>query len=126
MVTPYLETTMELNRRDFARLAAAASAATAFSTHLLSQAAQPAKKVRYAPVGLGLISVQHFMPGARMGQYGQITGLVSGTPDKAQKLAAEYNVPQGSIYTYQTYDKMRDNPNIDAVYIGLTNSMHAE
>jgi predicted dehydrogenase len=116
-----------MNRRDFARLAAAASTASAFlPTSLLAQAAAPVKKLRYAPVGLGLISVQHFMPGTRMGQFGEITGLVSGHPDKAGKLAAEYNVPQGNIYTYETFDKIRDNPNIDAVYIGLPNSMHAE
>ncbi len=115
-----------LNRRDFARLAAAASAASALPSSLLAQAAPPAKKLRYAPVGLGLISVQHFMPGTRMGQFGEITGLVSGHPDKAQRLAAEYNVPQGSIYTYETFDRIRDNPNIDAVYIGLPNNMHAE
>ena len=115
-----------LNRRDFARLAAAASAASALPSSLLAQAAAPGKKVRYAPVGLGLISVQHFMPGTRMGQYGVISGLVSGHPDKAQKLAAEYNVPAGNIYTYETFDKIRDNADIDAVYIGLPNNMHAE
>ncbi len=115
-----------LNRRDFARLAAAAAAASTLPSSLLAQSTAPVKKLRYAPVGLGLISVQHFMPGTRMGQFGEITGLVSGHPDKAQKLAAEYNVPQGNIYTYETFDKIRDNPNIDAVYIGLPNSMHAE
>ena len=115
-----------LNRRHFARLAAAASVASAMPSSLLAQAAAPVKKLRYAPVGLGLISVQHFMPGTRMGQFGQITGLVSGHPDKAAKLAAEYSVPPGNIYTYETFDKIRDNPNIDAVYIGLPNSMHAE
>ncbi len=113
-----------ITRRDFARLAAAASVASALPSTVRAQA--PASKVRYAPVGLGLISVQHFMPGTRQGQYGEIAGLVSGTPDKAKKLAAEYNVPDGNIYNYQTFDKIKDNPNIDAVYIGLPNSMHAE
>lgn len=115
-----------LNRRDFALLAAAASAASALPSSLLGQAATPSRKLRYAAVGLGLISVQHFMPGTKASQFGEITGLVSGHPDKAQKLAAEYNVPQGNIYTYDTFDKIKDNPNIDAVYIGLPNSMHAE
>lgn len=115
-----------LNRRDFARLAAAASACSALPASLLAQAGAPLKKIRYAPVGLGLISVDHFMPGTRMGQYGEIAGLVSGTPEKARKLAAEYKVPDGNIYTYETFDKIKDNPNIDAVYIGLPNNMHAE
>ncbi|MGI4854728.1 MAG: Gfo/Idh/MocA family protein [Janthinobacterium lividum] len=113
-----------MTRRDFARLAAAASLATAVPSALRAQT--PAKKVRYAPVGLGLISVQHFMPGTVQGQYGEITGLVSGTPDKAKKLAAEYKVPDSNIYTYENFDTIKDNPNIDAVYIGLPNNMHAE
>lgn len=115
-----------LNRRDFARLAAAATAVSAMPSALRAQSAAPSKKVRYAPVGLGLISVQHFMPGTRAGQYGEITGLVSGTPEKAQKLAAEYNVPAANLYDYKTFDKIKDNPSIDAVYIGLPNNMHAE
>ena len=116
-----------LNRREFACLAAAAAAtATTLSPSMLAQAAAPQRKIRYAPVGLGAISVEHFMPGTRMGKLGQITGLVSGHPDKARKLAAEYNVPENSIYTYENFDSIRDNPNIDAVYIGLPNSMHAE
>ncbi len=113
-----------MTRRDFARLAAAASVASTLPIALRAQA--PLKKIRYAPVGLGLISVDHFMPGTRQGQYGEITGLVSGTPDKAKKLAAEYKVPDGNIYTYESFDKIKDNPNIDAVYIGLPNNMHAE
>ncbi|WP_047491251.1 Gfo/Idh/MocA family protein [Terriglobus sp. TAA 43] len=112
-----------LNRRDFVRLAAAASAATSLPATMLPQAP---KKIRYAAVGLGRISCQHFMPGTKLGQYGEITGLVSGHPDKAAKFAAEYGVPQKNIYTYETYDQMKNNPDIDAVYIGLPNNMHAE
>ena len=115
-----------MTRRDFARLASAAAAVSALPAVTRAQAAAPTRKVRYAPVGLGLISVDHFMPGTRQSQYGEITGLVSGTPDKVQKLAAEYKVPDGNCYTYQTFDKIKDNPNIDAVYIGLPNNMHAE
>jgi len=111
---------MPLTRRDFTRLAAAAT--------LLPRVAlaAPPKKIRYAVVGLGRISVDHFMPGTRAGALGEITALVSGHPEKAKKLAAAYNIPESSIYTYETYDQIRDNPNIDAVYIGLPNSMHAE
>jgi predicted dehydrogenase len=114
-----------LNRREFASLAALAATATALPASLLQQAA-PQRKIRYAAVGLGEISVKHFMPGTRMGQFGQITGLVSGHADKAHKLAAEYGVADNAIYTYENFDSIRDNPNIDAVYIGLPNSMHME
>jgi len=35
-------------------------------------------------------------------------------------------VPKSSIYSYENYDAIRDNKDIDAVYIALPNSMHAE
>ncbi len=113
-----------LNRRDFVRLAAAASAVTSLPSAVLAQAAP--KKIRYAAVGLGRISLQHFMPGTKRSQYGEITGLVSGHPDKANRYAEEYGIPAKNIYTYETYDQMKDNPDIDAVYIGLPNNMHME
>jgi len=84
------------------------------------------QKIGYCIVGLGRISLGHFLPGLLPSQHGKVTGLVSGSPDKAQKVAAQYGVPAASIYTYEQYDQIRDNPAIDAVYIGLPNSMHAE
>jgi predicted dehydrogenase len=114
---------MHISRRDFTRLAAAASAATILPSTLM---AQPPRKIRYAAVGLGRISLDHFMPGTKMSSLGEMTAVVSGHPEKARKIAAQYDIPESSIYTYETYDRIRDNPNIDAVYIGLPNSMHAE
>ena len=115
-----------INRRDFARLAAAAATAATLPASLLAQAAAPPKKIRYAVIGLGRISLQHFMPGTKLSQYGVIAGLVSGHPDKAHKSAAEYGVPEGNIYTYETFDTIKNNPEIDAVYVALPNNMHAE
>jgi predicted dehydrogenase len=50
--------------------------------------------------------------------------LVSGHPDKAAKLAARYGVNPKSIYNYQNYDTIKDNAEIDVVYVVLPNSMH--
>src|ERR1017187_3991050 len=89
--------------------------------------AQPAgRSLRYCIVGLGRISMQHFMPALRLSKYGRVTALVSGHRDKAEKMAAEYGVPAKSIYSYEDYDAIAGNPEIDAVYIALPNSMHAE
>ncbi|WP_263383883.1 Gfo/Idh/MocA family protein [Granulicella arctica] len=117
-------TRRDLTRRDFGRLAAA-SAAFATVPRAIAQAAAP-KKIRYAIIGLGRISLQHFMPGTKMSAMSEVTAFVSGHPDKAKQHAAEYNIPDSSIYTYENFDRIRDNPNVDAVYIALPNSMHAE
>jgi len=84
-------------------------------------------KVGYAIVGLGRISMGQFMPGVKAaGQRSEITALVSGHPDKAARVAAQYGVPRNAIYNYQNYEQIAHNPNIDAVYIALPNGMHAE
>ena len=116
---------MRVKRRDFTRLLAAASAVSVLPAFSNAQTA-PGSKIRYCALGLGRITVEHFMPVTRMSALGEITAVVSGHRVKALKIAAEYRIPATSIYSYEEYDKIRDNPNINAVYIGLPNGMHAE
>ena len=70
--------------------------------------------------------MDHFMPGCKSSQKSVVTAFVTGHREKADKLAAEYNVPAKNIYSYETFDEISNNPEIDAVYIALPNSMHAE
>jgi predicted dehydrogenase len=83
------------------------------------------RKVGYCVIGLGTIA-DHFMRGVQASENSRITGLVSGHRDKAERIAAQYGVPKSSIYSYEDMDKFRDNKTIDAVYVALPNSMHAE
>ncbi len=114
---------MSLTRRDFNR--ALALAVGAGWLPRVSSAADD-RKIGYCIVGLGRISMQHFMPAVKMSSKSRVTALVSGHRDKAERMAAEYGVPSGSIYSYENYDQIAKNPDIDAVYIALPNSMHAE
>jgi predicted dehydrogenase len=82
-------------------------------------------KVGYCIIGLGRIA-DHFLRGVHDSSTSRITGLVSGHRDKALKIAAQYGIPESSIYSYEQMDAMRDNKTIDAVYVALPNSMHAE
>jgi predicted dehydrogenase len=115
---------MSITRREFTRLAGVGLA----SQLLPNLGAQPAgnRTIGYAMVGLGVISMQHFMPGLKDAKQSKLTGLVSGHRDKAEKNAAEYSVPTSAIYNYENFDSIRDNKTIDAVYIALPNNMHAE
>jgi predicted dehydrogenase len=113
-----------MDRRHFVQLSALAIAATQLPA--LAQSTTESSRVGYAPVGLGDISTI-FMQAVALSKHSRITGLVTGHPtEKGPKFAAKYNVPSSSIYTYETYDHIRDNPAIDAVYIGLPNSMHCD
>src|SRR6266404_1376056 len=111
---------MDITRRELGRLAAAA----AMPRFALAQ--EQTRTIGYCIVGLGRISMQHFMPGTKMSKHSRVTALVSGHRDKADKMAAEYNVPAKNIYSYDNYDAIAQNKDIDAVYIALPNSMHAE
>jgi predicted dehydrogenase len=109
------------NRREL--LAAGGLAAGALAT---GAQAQGERKLGYAIVGLGYYATQIIMPQFKNCRRSRITGLVSGDSAKAKRLAAEYGVPERSIYDYKSYDRIADNPDIDAVYVILPNSMHAE
>jgi predicted dehydrogenase len=112
-----------MNRRDLGRtLAGGVLLASLKARAALAQG----KSIGYAVIGLGRISMQHFMPGVKNSSQCRITGLVSGHREKAEKMAAEYGVPKTSIYDYKNMDEMTGNKDIDAVYIALPNSMHAE
>jgi predicted dehydrogenase len=84
------------------------------------------RPVGYAAVGLGTIS-NIFMRGCAASQAAKVAGLVTGHPDtKGKQYGQIYAVPDGSLYTYETFDRIRDNKAVEAVYIGLPNSMHCE
>jgi predicted dehydrogenase len=111
-----------ITRREFNRLALAGAASQVISPLF----AQSDRKIGYCMIGLGRISMDHFMPGLLTSKNSRLTGLVSGHRDKALAQAAKYGVPESSIYTYENMDQIKNNPAIDAVYVALPNSMHAE
>lgn len=114
---------MRMTRREFSGLVVLGAGAQ-FLPRISALAED--HEVGYCIVGLGRISMQHFMPAVKMSKKSRVTALVSGHRDKAERMAAEYGVPSGSIYNYENYDEIGKNPDIDAVYIALPNSMHAE
>jgi predicted dehydrogenase len=113
---------MHLSRREFTRLSALGLAAQ-FAPQLRAQ--QSDRKIGYAIIGLGRIA-DHFMRGIQDTSNSKVVALVSGHPDKAARIAAQYGVPKANIYNYENMDSFRDNHEIDAVYVALPNSMHAE
>jgi len=113
---------MPWTRRDFAKLGALGLAAR-FAPALSAQPAQ--RQTGYAIIGLGRIA-EHFMPGIRATTNSKVTALVSGHRDKALRIAADYGVPESSVYSYENFDSIASNKAVDAVYVALPNSMHAQ
>lgn len=55
-----------------------------------------------------------------------LVGLISGTPSKVEKWRAQYNIPEKNCYNYENFDQLKDNPDIDAVYVITPNGLHCE
>ena len=77
----------------------------------------------YAVVGLGHIA-GYFLDGLRDSPTSAVTALVSGDAAKATSLARKFGVPR--IYTYAEFERIADDPAIDAVYLALPVSRHRE
>lgn len=83
-------------------------------------------KLGIALVGLGGYSGGQLAPALQETQYCYLAGIVTGTPSKAVEWKQRYNIPDRNIYNYQTFDKIKDNKDIDIVYVVLPNALHAE
>ena len=59
-------------------------------------------------------------------EYCNLSGIITGTPSKAVDWRKRYSIPEGNIYNYENFDSIKDNAEIDLVYVVLPNSMHKE
>ena len=83
------------------------------------------KRLGVAVVGLGTLALENIIPAFGEAKSVRLAALVSGEPDKMRAVAVEHGVPERSLYTYDTFDRIRDDPGIDIVYIVLPNALHA-
>jgi len=84
------------------------------------------ERVGIAIVGVGRISVNEMLPAFAQSKHAKPVALVSGDRAKALKVAHQYNIPESAVLDYKDYDKLAAMPEVQAVYIALPNSMHAE
>lgn len=144
-----------LSRRNFLRTASGALAgAAALATGAAGQAAKPNQqndvqlsnihattepvekapgpflppncRVGFAIVGLGRLSLDQILPAFAKSDYCKPVALVSGDRTKALKVAAQYGIAESNITDYAGYEKLRDMPGVDVIYIVLPNGMHRE
>src|SRR5467141_270438 len=124
----------ELSRRGFivkvSQSFVAANVAGAFLKEAVTKEVaapdSPGKKLGWAIVGLGNLAIHEILPAFAKCEKSSVTALVSGHPDKANKLAQQYGVNLKNIYNYQNYNSIKDDPKVDIIYIVLPNGMHAE
>ena len=86
----------------------------------------PDQRVGYALVGLGHLTLEELLPAFGECKKSKPVALVSGSPEKLKKVAQQYGIKPESCYSYADYDKLKDNAEVQVIYIVLPNSMHAE
>jgi predicted dehydrogenase len=125
----------QITRRGFLSTVGGGFAAASVAATLVKDAAArqqlavpepPGRKLGWAIVGLGSLAINQILPAFAASEKSKVVAFVSGHPDKANKLALRYGVNPKNIFNYENYDSIRDNPEVDVIYIVLPNSMHAE
>ncbi|SFP62204.1 Gfo/Idh/MocA family protein [Parafilimonas terrae] len=56
----------------------------------------------------------------------KLVGVISGTPSKITDWQKKYNIPEKNCYNYENFDAIKNNPDIDAVYVITPNGLHKE
>jgi predicted dehydrogenase len=100
--------------------------ATDPKTGPLPNPAPPAQRVGYAVVGLGRLTLGQILPALEQCKHSKLVALVSGDADKMGKVAQQYGVSSRNCYSYKDYDKLKDNKEVEVIYIVLPNSLHHE
>jgi predicted dehydrogenase len=79
--------------------------------------------LRVAIMGLGSYGtrVADAMKDCKMAK---LVGVVSGTPSKVKDWQAKYGIPEKNCYNYENFDALKNNPDIDAVYVITPNGLH--
>lgn len=54
----------------------------------------------------------------------KLTGVISGTPAKIKNWQSKYGIAEKNCYNYENFDQIKNNPDIDAVYIITPNALH--
>lgn len=83
------------------------------------------KKLGVALVGLGSYAGGQLAPALQQTGHCYLAGIVTGTPSKIPVWKEKYNIPDQNIYHYENFDTIKDNKDIDIVYVVLPNAMHA-
>ena len=83
-------------------------------------------KLGIALVGLGKYSEGQLAPALQETTNCYLAGIVTGSPEKKEQWKSKYGLPDTCCYSYKNFDTIRNNADIDIVYVVLPNAMHAE
>ena len=83
-------------------------------------------KLGLAIIGLGEYASNELAAALKKTKECYLAGIVTDEPAKAKKWKKDFNIPDANIYDYHNFDTVKDNAEIDIIYIVLPNSLHRE
>ena len=113
------------SRRDFLQTLSAPLAAIPFLAFSERNKAYEGPVLRVAIMGLGSYGTR-VAEAMKSCKKAKLVGVISGTPSKIKNWQVKYQIPEKNCYNYQDFDKIRDNPDIDAVYVITPNALHRD
>jgi predicted dehydrogenase len=119
------KTDLMTTRRSFLQTLSAPIWALPLASTLSEQNLPEGKVLRVALLGLGSYA-SRVAEAMKDSKRAVVAGLVSGTPSKLVSWREKYNVPESNCYNYDTVDQIKNNPDIDAVYIITPNALHKD
>jgi predicted dehydrogenase len=80
------------------------------------------KKIRWGILSTAKIGREKVIPAMQAGKLCDVVAIASGNKEQGKLVADQLNIP----VVYDSYDKLLNDPQIDAVYIPLPNHLHVE
>ena len=84
------------------------------------------KLIKYAICGLGNYAENWIAHAIEKSSYAELTSIITGSPHKVAHWQKKYSIKDSNVYNYQTLDLIKNNPNIDCVYIATPTGNHPE
>ena len=84
----------------------------------------PQQRVGFAIVGLGNFALNQIIPSFGECKKSKLVALVSGDAAKANAVASQHGLAPGSVYNYDNFDAIKNNPAVKVVYVITPNSLH--
>lgn len=116
------------SRRDFLRGLSVTAAGLALGPKAIAEllAQNNGRKLGIAMLGLGGYATSQLAPALRETKLCQLTAVVTGHPEKGEKWANDYNLKRENIYSYDTFDRIADNKDVDIVYVVTPPALHPD
>jgi len=114
----------QFNRRDFIRGLSIGAAGLLIRPDLLAQTG--GRKLGIAMLGLGGYATGQLGPALRQTKLCELRAVVTGHPEKGEKWASDYSLKKDNIYSYESFDRIVNNKEVDIVYVVTPPALHPE